>query len=105
MPGLCVRGGKELVVGAESKSPRDSSLPMLLSSVSFGLVVSDVMGTLLTQRGCVIFLPLAQDLFLFVVKRRESYQGNLHATIPDCSFPLALPAPHPSSWEEEHQSA
>lgn len=45
---------------------------MLLSSVSFGLVVSDVMGTLLTQRGCVIFLPLAQDLFLFMVKRRES---------------------------------
>lgn len=100
-----MHGGKELVVGADSKHPRDSSLPMLLSSVSFGLVVSDVMGTSLTQRGCVIFLPLPEGLFLFVEKKRESHQGNLHATIPDCSFSLVLPPPHPSSWEEECQSA
>lgn len=88
-PCLCLRGGKGLVVQprAENGSPRDSSLPTFLSSVSFGLVVSDVMGTSLRQRGCVIFLLLPEGLFLFTEKKGESYPGSLPATVPDCSFP------------------
>lgn len=62
------------------------------------------MGTLLSQRGCVIFLFLPEGLFLFTEKKGERYPGNLRATVPDCSLPPALPPPNPSPWEEKRWS-
>lgn len=54
-----------------NESPRDSCLPTLLFSVSFGLVVSDVMGTSLSQSGCVVFLFLPEGLFLFMEEKER----------------------------------
>lgn len=39
--------------------------------MSFGLVVSDVMGTLLSQSGCVVFLFLPEGLFLFMEEKER----------------------------------